>query len=926
VTIKPSSEPPTRQLSIRYLMRMLGSEPSSEPESDPSPGQAAPESSPVPGEPGQTVAEPDLAAAEPARLAESGGLSGPAAPAEAAGPSGPAGLAGLSGPAAPAEAAGPSGPAGPAEAAGLAGPTRPGRPAEPDPLEAAEPAEPPTRQLSVRYLQRMLGSAPTAPARPVRARPAPTVRARPAPTPLARRLEVLLIDPWYRRCLLALALLAILAQMSAAWAAQVVLVPALLVLPGLLLLRALRVSGSAVAAFPAYVPCASIVVLLASGLIVDLVGPLVGVARPLSPEPMLAGLELSGLSLLAAGARAGPEVAIPWAVLARPARLAWPLALPVLAAAGALRLNNGHGGAVALLAVIACVAAIICALVFASRLDTAQLTVLIYAAALALMWGFSLRGDLVYGFDIAAEYHALQQTLQAGVWHTAHVGDAYGALLSVTVLPAEVHAVSGLSGLLVFKVVYPAIGALLPVIVFSLARRMIGTGWAFAAAAVIVGQQTFFQELPGLARQEISLVLFAALVMAVLDANLARWSRLPLVALLGLAMAVSHYSTTYFAIVMFALALPLQWGISWLRRAPRVSASLVTAVIAATVGAATWYWLVTRSASNMSQFVSAVGGQGLELLPNAGSLIAKYLQAGSTVGVSASEYARQVHLYYATHVPYVHPNANASLPVYALRNSNGPSTPVSFALGLSVLGKSQLLIVQLMNLIAAIGALALVLSRKSSLLHRQIGLLGLATLVILAVIRFSGTAATAYNPERAFLQALPVLGIGMCWALQWLAGTAGRRQIAVLAVTAAALLVLFANTTSLAGAVFGGGTDTNLANSGGDYDQFDMSTAELQAASWLVSQAPANQLVYADRYAELRLIAVAGQRSGMLSDVTPLTLSQYAWVYADRANVTQGVGLAYFNGESASYVFPFRYLNADYDLVYTNGTSEVFVG
>jgi len=706
--------------------------------------------------------------------------------------------------------------------------------------------------------------------------------------------------------------------------AEVLLLGALLVLPGLLLLRALRVPGRAIASFPAYVPCASLVVLLGSGLAVDLVGPLLGVAQPLRARPLLVGIELCCIALLMAGWRAGPEAAIPWHW---PKGHLWrlmPLVMPMLAAVGALRLNNGHGNAVALIAVGACCATLVGALVASPRLDKALLSVILYAVALALSWGFSLRGDLVYGFDIASEYHALQQTILAGIWHTSHVNDAYGALLSVTVLPAELHAVSGVSGLLVFKAVYPAIWAIFPVIVFHLASRVVSDGWAFAAAGITVSQEPLFQQMPGLARQEIAMVLFAVLVAAVLDRNLPRWPQLSLVAAFSLGMAVSHYTTTYFAVVMFAVAFVLQLGVSWFRTIPRFSPSMVVAVVVIGAGAAIWYGLVTRSASNLSQFVSVGSLQGFDLLNGSGSLLARYLQAGSATTISAADYARQVHAYYAAQVPFVHPLPDAAKSVYALRSPSTSSLPARSQFGLSISSGAQLLVEQLVNLVAAVAALCLVLSKRSSTLARQIGLLGLGTLVVLAALRFSGTAAAAYNPERAFVQALVVLAGGLGWSFQTLARAGGRRKLMARVVTVGAVGILVANASGLINDTLGSGADTNLGNSGADYNEFDISAPELAAASWLAREAPPGQLIYADRYASLRLAAIMGNRPGMLSDITPMTLNSEAWIYASRANVTQRSAVSYFDDQNATYAFPFRFLNANYDLTYTNGTSEVY--
>ena len=139
--------------------------------------------------------------------------------------------------------------------------------------------------------------------------------------------------------LVLLALPIVLVPAHHLWAAQALLATLALTVPGILLLRALRVPGSTVASFPVYVPCASIVVLYGTGLAVNMTGPVIGIAEPLRPWPMLAGLEVVCLILMAVSANAPPDVAIPWRDLALTGRTALPLVLPVVAAAGAIRLN-----------------------------------------------------------------------------------------------------------------------------------------------------------------------------------------------------------------------------------------------------------------------------------------------------------------------------------------------------------------------------------------------------------------------------------------------------------------------------------------------------------------------------------------------------------------------------------------------------------
>src|SRR5205823_2657656 len=121
--------------------------------------------------------------------------------------------------------------------------------------------------------------------------------------------------------------------------------------------------------FPVYVPCASIVVLFGSGLIVDLVGPLLGVVAPLRSMPLLIGFELTCLALLAASINVPSSVSVDWNRLLPSARLTWPFILPLIAAVGALLLNNGHDNGIAITAVGLLIVVLVTAVALSSRLD-----------------------------------------------------------------------------------------------------------------------------------------------------------------------------------------------------------------------------------------------------------------------------------------------------------------------------------------------------------------------------------------------------------------------------------------------------------------------------------------------------------------------------------------------------------------------------
>jgi uncharacterized membrane protein len=725
-----------------------------------------------------------------------------------------------------------------------------------------------------------------------------------------------------------LVLIAVLEPLHRLWAAQLLLVVLLLTVPGVVLLRALRVPGRAVACFPVYVPAASLALLLACGLAVDVAGPVLGVSQPLRLVPLLAGTDVMCAALLATSVRAPAGTAIPWASLTRGrAWLAWPLVLPVLAAVGALRLNNGHGDGLAVAAICACAAVLVWTMAVAPRLNETTLMLTLFAIALAMAWSFSLRGDLVYGFDISTEYYDMQYTVRTGVWHFAHPGNAYSAMLSVTVLPAELHALSGVPALLILKVLYPALNALFPVAIYGLGRMLLSRRWAFAAAAFIVVQSPFSQELPGVARQEIALLFFMAMTGAMFDTRLARYQRWALVTAFGLGMVVSHYSTTYIALALLAVMLLGQWAMSWYRDIPRLAGAVAVAFLVFMAAAAIWYGPVTRSAANVSQFARQAAAEGFDFLPDraaGANLLASYLDGNTQATLSAASYQRQVHQYYERDRPFVHPLPDAAEGRYDLRGSTAPVPPVRLPQLHGAISAAGVVSTQLVYLLAGLSTVVLALRRGTPLLVRQLALMGTGALLVLGLTRLSGTIANAYNQERAFVQSMTILAIVMCWTLQRAAAYLKQRSALVVIAAAAVLTVTFATGSGLVNAIMGGATDTNLANRGEDFERYYVTAPELASASWLGQQVQPGQLIYADRYASLRLTAMTGRVWGVLPDVTPATLDHHAWIYASRTNTVDRRARSDFDNKAVVYAFPIGFLEANFNTVYTDGSSEVF--
>jgi hypothetical protein len=137
------------------------------------------------------------------------------------------------------------------------------------------------------------------------------------------------------------------------------------------------------------------------------------------------------------------------------------------------------------------------------------------------------------------------------------------------------------------------------------------------------------------------------------------------------------------------------------------------------------------------------------------------------------------------------------------------------------------------------------------------------------------------------------------------------------------MMAMFVQQTGMLNLLAGGSTSLNLSSSGEDYERYYVTPAEIAGATY-ADTAARRGLLYADRYGQLRIDLTSG-RPGF-TNVMPRTLDKYAWVYATRTNVQLGRARTQVENSFGIYRWPAPYLKRFYDLVYTNGDSEVYHG
>ncbi len=718
------------------------------------------------------------------------------------------------------------------------------------------------------------------------------------------------------------------AALPGTYAGRVLAAAFLLVVPGALLCALAGPRPHSAALRLAWAVGTSLLVLMAIGLAESLVLPHLGVTAPLRRPPLVAGVDLAVLGPLASPRVRRRPVAFLLGdverVLGRDVATVTVLGalLPLAAAGGAERLNNGRGGAMAIAVAVVATVLLAATGIVHRRLPRYVPGVVLFGAAASFLLLLSMRSDHPYGYDIQAEFQVLTSTLQRGAWTVPAHGNAYAAMLSVTVLPSVLSTVSGLAPVTVLKAIFPLVLALFPVLVAVTARRFLPWPAAYTAAALLVAQGLLAADLTGIARQEIALCFFGVLVATVVAHEVPLAVRRGAVVTAMTGMAVTHYSTAYFALVVLAGGYAVARATGLARRTWRHRSVVTVAVLAASFGVvALWNVGVTRSAGNVADLARSLASSGPDLLPSTagGSLLQRFLAADVTPTVSARQFGELASRYYEHAAPYLQPYPAALVARYPLRAApaTGGGGSAAAALGNLATVASELLLV-----LTVVGAVTFFWRSRRSAARSEVGALAVACLALVGSLRLSGTLSSLYNAPRAQVQAGALLGLGTASVLAWLGD---RRRTARLAEVGAAVTVGFLalSGSGLLALWSGGGAPDRFTNRGEAYARSYITDADLASARWVLEHRQPGQVVFADTYAALQLRELAAPRA-VVTAVVPSVLTPGAFVYASATNLSTGVARSEVDGRFASYAMPTAFLGATKDVVFTTGTTTVY--
>lgn len=417
-------------------------------------------------------------------------------------------------------------------------------------------------------------------------------------------------------------------------------------IPGVLILRVLRLYNLNSVESVLYAIGLSIAIIMFMGFLLNTICPLVGVENPISLYPLVISIGgvvtflmvlcLKDWRLNLPAFHHDPIVVSPSVALL--------LILPMLSIVGTYFVNIYSNNVI--LWILIPLIALVPYLVLFNRIPERLYPFAVFSVSISLLYHTTLISNYIWGWDINVEYYFANLVLLNSQWDPS-IPSNVNAMLSVVMLAPLYSILLNMDLTSVFKVIYPSIFSFLPLVLFLIYRKQTNMKIAFLSCFFFVSYQFFYFLAPTAGRQEIAELFLGLVLFLVLDNSLHRSTRSLLLVTFMCSLIVSHYGTSY----LFILVLLGAWFFTSLIKhvdPPKISYSnlvptiFVLLTICFTVA---WYGFMSDASafntiihigdhivsSISSEFLNPESSQGMQLVLSGASYglmvqLEKYVQ------------------------------------------------------------------------------------------------------------------------------------------------------------------------------------------------------------------------------------------------------------------------------------------------------------
>jgi uncharacterized membrane protein len=240
------------------------------------------------------------------------------------------------------------------------------------------------------------------------------------------------------------------------------------------------------------------------------------------------------------------------------APLLFPILFPLMAVLGTYVMNTTLNNILLLTMLFLIPFYIVVVAYLRDRIHPYTYPVALFMIGMGLVLMHALTSAHILGRDVHQEFYCFQLTLANLHWNIYDYYNPYNACLSITILPTIYQVLTNMNPEYVFKLLFGLLGSVLPLMVYTVAKKYLNNKFAFFASLLFVFQ-VFFIDIVGAVRQEVAVVFFFLAIIVIFDCfgdtkfeN--SWVKKLLFLIFVSSMVVTHYATSY---VAFALLVPI---------------------------------------------------------------------------------------------------------------------------------------------------------------------------------------------------------------------------------------------------------------------------------------------------------------------------------------------------------------------------------
>ena len=743
--------------------------------------------------------------------------------------------------------------------------------------------------------------------------------------------------------------------------------------PGYLMLKLMRVPTEDIASAIPLAVGVSLFILFGTGLIVNTVLPLLGDSRPLEWPVVIITAALTNAVLLAVSLVRGVKLnfRLSWPRVSRIDLLAYgfPVLFLVTSILGAISLNNGGSNMFTMFALGGIAVYTVVVLLTKTKLRPTVFPSALFFICLSLVLMVSLRSWIISGHDILSEYSVFELTMSHARWNIGYFRDAYNACLSITLLPTMLSALMPkISDQYILRIVFQVVFSFTAVALFQFTRRFISFRLAFLSVLFFMSQSPFLRDFAYMTRQELGTLFFVLMLLTLTMTKLKRKTQMALAFMFALCMIVSHYSTTYIAIAMLVLVqlLNSMWMRIAIDRALWVASSVVYTfryltplrqsgrgrlalfsglppqsavrsrwlpgwafVLAVIVASFAWNTLATDTSNNLAVFSKLAYETVLGHNPLAATQNGLSEQLNGPT--DAQNNSASITAFQNTNTGDAFSNDGPHYPTATLESYSAqintpfllkPSIKPTYS---NLIGSAGTAVQDVMKIFVLMGFLAwLLYSVHKKILNGDLGLFMIASVVIMAAAILLPVVAANYDVLRTYQQLLVILAIPATAGGFAVLARLFKRSAYVMIVVLFCTYYLFVS-PFIPQIVGSGYSHLQLNNYGLYYNLYYTHATEVASITWLKDNDVPNVPIYADWFATKKIQAFDDNANlWTISNVLPANITKGSFVWSDYTNTVLGTGYDYFNSVELNYAYPTSFLSQQKNLIYTNGTTNIY--